>query len=295
MAQDNVAVAEQTAQDWAAVNKIEVSPGVAPILKTLNDMSSGLNKPMWTLYLINVETIIRDRKDNTLDNRIIAEGVIKDMVTICQFVSAYCRYTLPPQLKAEPILCFYFPFYEQIPAIYKRDKLPKGTENFWKVRDLILEYYKKNQWQDHYDDLECLLATAKGPWPHRNLLDDLVSHKDRLRFRKTLMVSHVPLDFHLYRVFKDFTVLESYTGNLKTVKAFGKKVFQDELIPFNKYTHLLLGDKWYLRCQLDRTQKKEFKELAARMRFTLMPDLSVAEAMIKNKVAPKDIFMKPEI
>lgn len=295
MALPQVKTAVETAQDWAAINQIEVSPGIAPILKTLNDMSSGFNRPLWSLFLINVETLIRDRKNPDEDNKAMAQGVIKDMITLCQFISAYCRYTLPPQMKAEPMLCFYFPIYSEIPAVYKRDKFPKGTENFWAIRDLILKHFEKHTWQTQYDDLEALLEVAHGPWPHRNLLNDLIAHKDRLRFRKTLMVSHVPLDFHLYRVFKDFTILESYTGNLKTIKQFGKKVFDDEAIPFNKYTHLVLGDKWYLKCHLDRKSKKELKQLAVAEHWALMPDISVAESLIKHKTVPKELILNPEI
>ena len=43
---------------------------------------------------------------------------------------------------------------------------------------------------------------------------------------------------------------------IKTVQDEVKKVFNNENIPFNKYTHLLFGDKWYLKSPLSRKEKQ---------------------------------------
>ena len=117
------------------------------------------------------------------------------------------------------------------------------------------DYLKK------YTD-QVIEGLEKGTWPHIELLKDLHETKINnqpitdLQYRKVLLISHIPLDFDLYTRFAEFTLLESYTGSLKSVKQFGKKVFNNENIPFNKYTHLLFGDKWYLKSPLSRKDKQ---------------------------------------
>ena len=46
-------------------NGIEVSYGIAPILGAISDISKKRDRKVWNLYIINIETLIRDRRDNT--------------------------------------------------------------------------------------------------------------------------------------------------------------------------------------------------------------------------------------
>lgn len=277
-------------------NGIEVSYGIAPILSTLSNLSTRMNRPQWTLYLINVETIIRDRKDQRSNERSVAEDVLRDCSVLAQYISAYSTHTLPPQMKTKPLVCFYLPHYEGIPKIHLRDKLPKGTEDRWEVRDEIEKLLKAEGYQDHYESTRVAYSiVGNDGWAHKELLKELVGIHSDIRYRKTLMVSHVPLDFHLYRTFNDFNILESYTGTIKNPKLFGKKVFGDEAFPFNKYTHLLLGDKWYLKSLITPAAKKQLKERAIREHWSLMPDKEVLRSLIKANVALPDLYVKPEI
>jgi len=109
------------------------------------------------------------------------------------------------------------------------------------------------------------------------------------------LISHVPLDFHLYRVFDEFTLLESYTGAFKTKKDLGKKVFQIDSIPFNKYTHLLLGDKWYLTQLVDNKTKKLIKEKAERESWNVLPDKEILKSLISMNIASYTQFVRPDI
>lgn len=280
-------------------NGIEVSFGIAPILSTLSDLSRRPNRPAWTLYLINVETIIRDRKEKDVTPEAMAKGVITDCTVLAQYIAAYCRYTLPAKLNLRPLICFYLPHYEQIPALYLRKKLPKGTEERWHIRGLVENILNKEGFPARFEETDVICSVPEHclgqQWPHKELLKDLVTTQDGIRYRKVLMVSHVPLDFHLYRTFADFSLLESFTGAIKQPKQFGKKVFGDDAIPFNKYTHLLLGDKWYLEPQIKGAAKKTLKEMALRQRWSLLPDKAIAEALVGARVAIPELFLKPTI
>ena len=109
------------------------------------------------------------------------------------------------------------------------------------------------------------------------------------------MVSHVPLDFHVYRSFKEFTLLESYTGAFKTVRDLGKKVFQLDSVPFNKYTHLLLGDKWYLKQLVDNKTKKLINERASKENWSVLPDKAILKSLLDMNISTYTEFVKPDI
>lgn len=279
-------------------NGMEVSYGVAAILNSIADLAYSQKKNYWTLYLVNVETLIRDRKNNEQDVDKIARNVIIDCTVLAQYLAAYVKSMSTPRMKVEATVCFYMNKYENIPTTYIKDKLPKGTEIRWKIRDRVYEIITKEGYISNYDDVTVTFSLSglkKNTWPHRDFVKDLIRGISGVQFKKTLMISHVPLDFHLYKVFNDFTILESYTGKFKTHKDFGSKVFGDSNIPFNKYTHLLLGDKWYLKSLLDNKTKKSLIERATREHWALLPDRAVLQSLVDMHLPIQDLFIKPEI
>ena len=282
---------------------LEVSYGVAPILNTFANLSGQSTRPKWNLYLINAETLIRNRREDTLPPDQLGREVLNDMQVLAQYISAYNRNNNAYFEKRRPCIFFYLPHYESsIPKQYLRDKFPKGTEIRWQVRDVIDEILKRESMNTEIDTTRInytSIGHPKHPWPHKELLKDIVSQLEGAQFYKCLMISHVPLDFHLYRCFADFHVLESYTGALKQRRDFGKKVFQDESIPFNKYTHLVLGDKWYIKAIANTPKiKKMIKERAQKERWNLLPDKGVLSALLKiypPSLPTAHAFVDPDI
>ena len=282
----------------AEFNGIEVSYGVAPILNTIANLAHSRQKYYWTLYLINIETLIRNRKDNELEIERVARNVIDDCRVLAQYLAVYVKSMSTFTSKISALVCFYINKYENIPKAHIRDKLPKGTENRWRIRDKIYEIITKEGYAENYDNVSVLFSiagTKTNTWPHRELATDLVNAFSGIQFRKTLMISHVPLDFHLYRVFNDFTILESYTGALKSPRDLGKKVFEDAALPFNKYLHLLLGDKWYLKSQVDVKTKHVLIKRALKEHWALIPDRDVLRSLVEMKLPNKDLYIKPDI
>lgn len=264
-------------------NGIAVSYGVAPILGAISDMSRSSKRKTWNLYLINIETLVRDRNDRTSIVEQIARDTIVDCTVLSQYIATYNAICGGTHSKLKPIICFYMGHYEHLPSTYRRDKYPKGTEERWKVRDAIAEIIQKEGFIENFEGSDILFSVEdeKGKWCHKSLVKSLGERFTDIPFRSTLLVSHVCSDFHLYRVFKDFTLLESFTGKFKQKPEFGKKVFDSEHIPFNKYTHLLLGDKWYMKCQLDNKGKRDIKKRAEAEQWNLLPDKSVLEKILQ--------------
>lgn len=277
---------------------LRVSYGVASILNTFATLSSQTRRPAWQIYLINVETLIRNRKEN--NNSIVsANDVLNDMQILQQYISSYNRINLSSvQKKYTPYIVFYFPQYKIIPHDYLRVKLPKGTEERWKLQDAILDIVRNKSMPEAIDTTQILYissGSSKSVWPHKDLLKDIRSVISGSQYAPCLMISHVPLDFHLYRYFNDFTLLESYTGVLKKCTVFGKKVFGDDAIPFNKYTHLSFGDKWYMNGLAPSSVRRQIKERALKEHWKLLPDKGILERLINLHFTSTSKLIDPDI
>lgn len=287
----------QLLSEGSTFNGMEVSYGIIPILNALSQLTTNRNAPAWDLYLFNVETLIRDRKNNELDINSIARNVLIDINVITEYITSYVKFTQIEGNHEKPILCFYMNRYEDIPKEYLKEKLPKWTDVRWKVRDKIISLLNSFEAAPSSQDIHVLISSQspKGGWPHKDLIKDLVHYYSGIQFRKTLIISHIPMDFHLYRTFNDFTLLESYTGNFKTVKQFGKKVFGNDIIPFNKYTHLIFGDKWYVKTQVDGKTKKAIMEKAEKEHWSILPDKAILKSLVDMHLPIQSLFITPEI
>lgn len=282
-------------------NGLEVSFGIAPILSTLANLANDnrRDRTAWTLYLINVQTLIRDRKDHDKQNdgRKIAQAILDDCSVLAQYIAAYSRLTVPPQLKQTALVCFYLPHYSTVPKQFMRDKPLSGVEDIWRIQDEVEKLLKEKGWVANYEGAEIVfcIPNPKAPWPHRGLLQDLLKYKDDLLYRKTLMISHIPSDMHLSEQFKDFSILESFTGKIKVPKEFGEKVFKDPNLPWNKYVHLLLGDSKLLKAQITAKQKRKLKEMAEQGHWNLLPDKQILKNIIELHWVPIETYIKQDM
>ena len=221
------------------------------------------------------------------------------MQILQQYISSYNRINLSSvQKKYTPYIVFYFPQYKVIPHDYLRVKLPKGTEERWKLQDAILDTVRNKSMPEAIDTTQILYissGSSKSVWPHKDLLKDIRSVISGSQYAPCLMISHVPLDFHLYRYFNDFTLLESYTGVLKKCTVFGKKVFGDDALPFNKYTHLSFGDKWYMNGLASFSVRHQIKERALKEHWKLLPDKGILERLINLHFTSTSKLIDPDI
>lgn len=269
--------------------------GIYTILKAITQQLAFSTGPSWSLYLINVETLIRDLriKSSTVEIEKF-DAAITICQTIIRSISAVCK---PSPVK--PIICFYCSKYENIDPTYLKKVLPKGTQERHAVRDQVIEMLNADNILLQPDNVNVVFAVNScqdGQWPHKELLYDLDCKYPGLSFRVPLLVSHVPSDFHMYRSFNHFTILESYTGAFKHKRDLGVKVFGSNSIPFNKYTHLLLGDKWYLKQQVDDNTKKLIEQKASSENWNILPDKLILKSLLDAQlpISPS-VFVEPEI
>jgi hypothetical protein len=266
--------------------------GLAPILKTLESTANNRSASVWNLFLINIETIIRNRGSIGKDNYITPEEIMNDCNLLTQYISAYVRDSDRTQ-RQKAIVAFYSTHYESMPSIYLKEKFPKGTEERWALRDAFEKYLDRNYKGMSYDNLDVHFGICeKGGWPYQSLFKDLSKLDRSIKFRNVAMISHVPGDFLIYKNFAKFSLLESFTGGVKSVKEFGEKVFGDPELPFTKHVYMLFGDKVYIKGILDNKDKRRAKEIAKTQHWRLTTDRNILESILQNKLDPSLTYQK---
>ena len=283
------------AKENEGTKELENSYGLMPILNAFANLTRSNHLKFWDLYLINIETLIRDRKNNTSDITTIARNILNDCNVLVKYIGEYARLFQRDHTKNKIIICFYMNKYEALPDLYIREKFPKGTEERWKIRDKVAKMIDDGPKSEEGIDVVFSVQSNTKVWPHKEMVKDLIHNFQGVPFMKALMISHIPLDFHLYRTFSDFTILESYTGAFKTQKQFGKKVFGNENLPFNKYTHLLFGDKWYIKPLVEHKTRKLILDKAIKEHWTLLPDKAILKSLVDMHLPLQDLFINPEI
>ena len=102
------------------------------------------------------------------------------------------------------------------------------------------------------------------PWRHIS-----VEMKDMRNNHNVLMVSNHPVDYHLGSVSRTFRIVRSFTGAVVNYKQLGQIVFNNNVMPFNVYTHALLGDKEDIKCTLSTADKRNLIKLAEQEEWML--------------------------
>lgn len=117
--------------------------------------------------------------------------------------------------------------------------------------------------------------------PHRLMIKALNSIKSN---HHVIMISHHRLDYHIHRHCSDFSLIDSYTGNIYTSKDLPKKVFNEEVIPFTTTTHAVLGDKCDIKCSLSTKEKNALIEVATKFRWMAHSDEFVRSEFRRLKI-----------
>jgi hypothetical protein len=240
----------------------------AKVFNTLADV----NIMPYNVYLINLWTIIRNQltisDDNTLFNR-----VMEDVQQVYNIIS----YNQTPT--SNRLVTFYLPqsYYIQ-PGFIRhlsttttkvvkyadmlyRDLIPELTETKHFNHSLYLEFVKFPMINDTH--ISHILS--------KYLLDksSLVgSIDDPYNNMSIMMLSHIPFDWFISSTcIAHIQYLESYTGNVYSFPKLISKILPKEFIiqyphiqeyiPFNETTHLLFGDKYFVKGLLTIKQQRE--------------------------------------
>lgn len=101
--------------------------------------------------------------------------------------------------------------------------------------------------------------------------------------QRIIMLSHVYSDFHIVSTRPDVKLLESYTGDTVPPGELGVKVFGTDIVPFYPETHLLLGDKHYVKPLMVRNDKKLVIQTAADEKWRYKSREAVSASIYKHR------------
>lgn len=274
-----------------------VAYGLAPILNTIVDVCKSRVTPKWSLFLINVETMIRNREQAGSTENEILRGAMNDCLVLSRYIAAMVG-ECHMNASIKPVVCFYSANYLAIDKTYLREKFPIGTENRWRLKEEFVKMWNA-EWNVTFDEIDILMSYQPPSdihWVSKSLITDIdsIAHSTPCRFREAVMISHQAVDYHVMRRVGKFNLLESYTGKFKKPSDIGEKLFGDKMVPFNPYTHVLFGDKTVLKALAIPKVKRMLKEQAIREQWLRLSDTAVLSILSSEHVVPLKILTAPK-
>lgn len=275
---------------------LNCSAGTENIFKALFNMSNMRNANLiFDTLIINALTITRNCL--TKDHLVIDDVKGKIVNDVNQLLMYFSQYISSPNIAPyidTPYIIIYNPTY-RIAAINAR-KLTDTNRRIMEFTNNIFKSICTNPPYIHEMDNCKLYGITAGTrdYVHKDIIKFIQEtcniHARKLSTRRYLLVSHCAMDFHIADSFKDrLILLESYTGALKHPNEFGKKVFKEPGIPFNKYTHTLLGDDTHVKQLAYRADKKKIYAIAKQNRWDIKPLASIRTDIKNSGIIPIEL------
>ena len=292
------------------------SNGIEGIINALEDPRFVASTVVWDTTFVNIGTFIRNNNDNNFSTKDIIEKTLEDILSFVKSVSHF--YNKHPNAPVFPYIVFYIPDYSCLPEENKRN----DTKASLRIQELLTLFEKEQKIKTFgktvfLDDIEqCKLTIAgmdcffikcgnKIEFPHKQLvkivesIDKLYAQKKHpISFgtdKKYILITHYPIDFHLFFLFPKIVLMESFTGVLKTFSMLGIKIFKIPYVPFNKYTHILFGDAVQIKPLVQRKLKQEFLDIAQKNRWKSKTSESILSDIISKGKFSRQLFMSVKL
>jgi len=278
---------KELSDDGEIINLCSI--GLNRIINKLAHEIDNPKKIKYNLFLVNMETIIRNTHETDIDNKSWLSNVYRDISLYTQYIYEYTK-TYANSFKYPISMIIYFPFYVFEPP-YKYQTESKAWHAIQKFKLYFdqVGFMSEKELIDHLEVTKVRIQN-KGFHIPSDLLKTIRTNTHTTQY-ESLMLSHVPIDFHIHRNINRLTLIESYTAELKKWSQFGKKVFKVDHIPFNQYTHVALGDKVYLHNLIKGGKIK--KALVKRAEANKWYSMSEGKIMTQlSQFVPYDILLK---
>lgn len=241
---------------------------------------------IWDTTIINIGTIVRNNLSKDKTDQEIIKGTLSDLSTISTSIYHYLK---DNRIADTPYMVLFIPNYIRLNPLFKR-KLSPSEERVEKILSrLSMEINdKKHGDKRMYFDMPMyfMLAGNDVVLPYRHVVDriNVINSETqgirRVSTRKYMLISNVALDYYLFKLFRNVKLFECFTGLVKEEKELGKKVFKEDGIPFNLYTHALFGDSTKVKPLVSHGKKSKFIELAHKERWGLKQDTSIRSSIV---------------
>ena len=275
------------------------SHGINGIVSVFMDEVKSKIIPIWDTSLVNVSTLIRNNIDDDLNDKIIIDKTMEDIFILLTVIKEFYFYSrIKPNF---PCIIFYAPLYDAL-NLHKRDNKTNNRIDKLINKMISLNYFNKsytNIKPENINNIFCfsIMLGNSRRLPHIELLDMLDKlNKDFNRINKSyiqnerryMLISHNPVDFHLFKYLKNIWLMESYTGSIKEQQDIPSKIFKLPFLPFNKYTHLLFGDSIFIKPLVQRKQKQLFLDKAQKERWKYKTEEGIYQDIIRTNLIHKE-------
>ena len=250
------------------------SLGTTPIYNTLLKEITKRNSPV-EVVMINVSTLLRNCNSNESVKQIVEEEkrlnretkrpskqLIEDAKNEIQLLfDDIVEMFRSNKTIINPTLIVYFCDYKSIipKSQYKEPTHSKRVLTI--AEDILLSSMApdKRRVSRPHDVSLVELPVKKGKFPHILLAEELglVNNTHRVAH-----ITHHPIDYHVHKYTSDYRLVQSFTGHILRPKDLGLKIFNNQAIPFNVYTHAVLGDGVDIKSSLSPSTKRQLGDVA---------------------------------
>lgn len=271
---------------------LRYSLGTTPVVdKILSMLNEGVTIDV---ILINLATIARNiltrqdlselEKESRQQNKKFPETQALDAADkeAIEVINELATALNDTKLSKTPAIIAYIANYrENIPFPYLRPITP-SRENQEKVIEGIFNRSKNLKRKVGKTTIQIIGQMRMFPYKNLSILS-----RSFIVQGKALMLSHIPLDYHFAHTHspESFNIINSFTGDLLSLKDLGNKVFKTELIPFLPGTHAVLGDTEFI-LPLRKGIKKEMEELADQEQWLTKSNAFIEESLRNHNMRP---------
>jgi len=188
------------------------------------------------------------------------------------------------QCSKPPLVLFYWANQGMnVPVTFRRPVNKLGTMIGSVMVLLKPKLDQRELWQNH-STINVGMTILKGKYPSYIELNQIFKSFGLLK--RILIFSKCPIDFHLLQFIRGLELVESFTGKIKKASELGQKVLKQE-IPLSPETHIIFGDKEYLKPGIVEKEKRQrIIKLAGEEGWLLKTNDYVKRKIRENVVLP---------
>ena len=252
--------------------------GTDPAIATLIYQYEQTPSPYDNVF-INVTTLIRNSTNKDTN---VKQGYESVSDQILRITKELCASMAHSKFTRNPTLVFYTGKYDtMVPETVLRTRTDFHILCS-KINDLLIRDMSKLS-STNYNSVKVKYEVLPYKKASFNSLNSILRDCDNKG--SVYLMTHQPIDLHIYRQHPAFKLISSYTGAILSAKDFGKKVFSHPEVAFCIPTHTILGDKELIKSQLSISEKRNLYELAQFERWAIHTSEYIADSLKKHGYA----------
>ena len=269
------------------------SQGTAFIVHAFEEMRTSMQRKVFDTININLSTLIRNNWLPDTHEKDVIAGAKRDLNRLITKIHEYWDSLSTAAADVPHIVAFFHTYgthQVHTRALNPSKKAVINITEKWERETL----HGKDHIIEGFGKAKVIFCKSKGYGTSAALFTNNIklaeesNTKLKPRNRNHALITHVPIDYHLFFRFQSVSLIESYTGAIKsTQKEIAERVFGVDYVPFYLCTHLLFGDQLYISPLVMRNKKKEALEVAKKDRWMQRSEQSVIESIVHNLNIPR--------